>query len=91
MSFEIIDGENFYFPKQFLKDIFDSELFHQKKICVISIIGPQNSGKSTLLNYLLGCDFKVSDGRCTKGIYGTLIKSKIPEFELILVIDSEGL
>ena len=26
----------------------------------IIILGPQSSGKSTLLNYLFGCDFKTS-------------------------------
>ncbi|EAS02094.2 hypothetical protein TTHERM_00557750 (macronuclear) [Tetrahymena thermophila SB210] len=89
--FEIIDGETFYYPFEFLYQCFQHSYFTNKKFCIISIIGPQNSGKSTLLNYFLGCDFYVSDGRCTRGIYGTLVKSKIPEFDYILVIDSEGL
>ncbi|KAL4440986.1 hypothetical protein ABPG74_009399 [Tetrahymena malaccensis] len=89
--FEIIDGETFYYPFDFLQKCFEQNYFTDKKFCIISIIGPQNSGKSTLLNYFLGCDFYVSDGRCTRGIYGTLVKSKIPEFDYILVIDSEGL
>jgi ABC-type lipoprotein export system ATPase subunit len=38
---------------------------------IVSIFGPQSSGKSTLLNFVLGCDFSSSTGRCTKGIYGT--------------------
>lgn len=38
---------------------------------VIGIVGPQSSGKSTLLNFVLGCDFMSSVGRCTKGVYGT--------------------
>ncbi|EWS76792.1 von willebrand factor type A domain protein, partial (macronuclear) [Tetrahymena thermophila SB210] len=89
--FEIIDGETFYYPYEFLKKCFSHQLFTNKKFCIISIIGPQNSGKSTLLNYFLGCDFYVSEGRCTRGIYGTLVKSKVPQFDYILVIDSEGL
>ena len=42
-----------------------------KKVIVVGVFGPQSSGKSTLLNYLFGCDFASSDGRCTSGVYGT--------------------
>jgi len=87
--FEILDGDNFQFNKEFLLDIFFSQ---QLRIRVISILGPQNSGKSTLLNFMFGCDFSVSDGRCTRGIYGSLIKSSNPElFDYYLVLDTEGL
>ena len=50
-----------------------------------------NSGKSLLLNFLFGTLFSVSDGRTTRGVYGTLIKSKIPEFDYFLILDTEGL
>jgi hypothetical protein len=87
--FEILDGDNFQFNKDFLLDVFDPQ---QLRIRVISILGPQNSGKSTLLNFMFGCDFSVSDGRCTRGIYGSLIKSSNPElFDYYLVLDTEGL
>jgi hypothetical protein len=87
--FEILDGDNFQFNKEFLLDIFYSK---QLRIRVISILGPQNSGKSTLLNFMFGCDFSVSDGRCTRGIYGSLIKSSNPKlFDYYLVLDTEGL
>jgi hypothetical protein len=36
---------------------------------VIAIVGGQSSGKSNLLNYLFGCDFLSSEGRCTSGVY----------------------
>ena len=70
--FEIIDGDNFHFQHQFLTRILSK--FDSKKILVISIIGPQNSGKSTLLNYMFGTLFDVREGRCTRGIYGSLVK-----------------
>lgn len=41
---------------------------------MLSILGPQSSGKSTLLNYLFGCQFSSSVGRCTRGVYGSLVK-----------------
>lgn len=38
---------------------------------VLTIIDPQSSGKSTLLNFLFGCDFATSEDWCTSGVYGT--------------------
>jgi len=43
------------------------------------------------MNYLFGCNFIVAEERCTKGVYGSIIKSNIPELEFIIVLDSEGL
>ena len=63
--FEIVDGDNFEMQSNFLAKVFG--LFPNKKIFVISIIGPKNSGKSTLLNFLFGTLFEAHDGRCTKG------------------------
>ena len=85
--FEILDGDNFYFNNIFLKNIFQNRNIKMK---VISILGPQNSGKSTLLNFMFGCDFSVNDGRCTRGIYGSLIKSNHKEFDYFLILDTEG-
>ena len=57
---------------------------------VITIIGPQSSGKSTLFNFLFGCDFLTSQGRCTRGAYGTIfsLKSKVYDFDSIFLIDT---
>lgn len=63
--FEIVDGENFEMQTEFLTKVL--RLFDPKKFFVISIIGPQNSGKSTLLNFLFGSLFEVREGRCTRG------------------------
>eukprot|EP01017_Pseudomicrothorax_dubius_P041951 TRINITY_DN6780_c0_g3_i4.p1 TRINITY_DN6780_c0_g3~~TRINITY_DN6780_c0_g3_i4.p1 ORF type:complete len:1099 (-),score=113.84 TRINITY_DN6780_c0_g3_i4:2343-5639(-) len=70
---------------------FDTSTFRGKRILVISILGPQNSGKSTLLNFIFGCDFNISDGRCTRGVYGTLVSSPMPQYDYFLIVDSEGL
>jgi GTPase SAR1 family protein len=61
---------------------------------VVGIFGPQSSGKSTLLNFLFGCDFLSSDGRCTSGAYGTyyaINNRNINNCSGILVLDTEGL
>ena len=47
-----------------------------KKALVVSVFGPQSSGKSTLLNYLFGTQFLSSTGRCTKGMYGAVMNLK---------------
>ena len=44
-------------PIQIIKKMFDSL---KGTAATIIILGPQSSGKSTLLNYLFGCDFKTS-------------------------------
>ncbi|CAF4011441.1 unnamed protein product [Adineta steineri] len=65
--FEIIDGDNFHYQSSFLEKV----MIHMKgkKLFVMSIVGPQNKGKSTLLNYMFGTLFDVRDGRCTRGMF----------------------
>ncbi|CAF1401568.1 unnamed protein product [Rotaria sordida] len=103
--FEIIDGDNLHFQHKFLAKILSK--FASKRILVISIIGPQNSGKSTLLNYMFGTLFDVREGRCTRGIYGSLVKlnksnqncnnspyafgAEISNVDYIMLVDTEGL
>ncbi|CAF3840110.1 unnamed protein product [Adineta steineri] len=96
--FEIVDGDNFEMQNDFLAKVM--ELFPNKKFFVISIVGQQNSGKSTLLNFLFGTLFETRSGRCTKGVYGTLINVQnitsknnlIPlDYDYILLIDTEGI
>eukprot|EP00397_Hematodinium_sp_SG-2012_P001638 GEMP01001642.1.p1 GENE.GEMP01001642.1~~GEMP01001642.1.p1 ORF type:complete len:1611 (+),score=383.26 GEMP01001642.1:172-5004(+) len=59
-----------------------------RKLRVISVIGMQSSAKSTLLNFLFGCDFAVSSGRCTRGLYASFF---LMGQYAVLVLDSEGL
>ena len=102
--FELIDGDNLRFFNQDI-DALLPELY-EKQLCeiatlkqqkrppiVVSIFGPQSSGKSTLLNYCFGCKFLTSAGRCTKGIYGSLSKLSQPvnNSEHFLILDTEGL
>lgn len=79
-----------------MKQLFQSR---DDKVLVLTILGPQSSGKSTLLNFLFGCDFATSEGRCTRGVYGTYFKFAenrgqfihLTHCEGIFVIDTEGL
>ena len=41
---------------------------------------------------MFGCLFATSTGRCTKGIYGSIMELKgNPDYDLLFIIDSEGL
>ncbi|CAD7946535.1 unnamed protein product [Amoebophrya sp. A120] len=87
--FEIIDGDTLSIPKKTLAEAFGT--FGKKRVLVVSILGPQSSGKSTLLNFLFGCKFFTSGGRCTKGVYGSCIELDHPNYDMLMVIDTEGL
>lgn len=54
-------------------------------------MGPQSSGKSTLLNFLFGAHFRASAGRCTKGLNAMLLRTDLEETKEILILDSEGI
>ena len=61
------------------------------ELVVISVLGPQSTGKSTLLNHLFGSKFHVSDGRCTRGLNAMLLKTDLDDVKEFLILDSEGL
>ena len=89
--FEIIDGDALELPKDVMKQVFKPIT---DRCLVLTILGPQSSGKSTLLNFLFGCDFATSEGRCTRGVYGTFFRfndQRISNFDGVFVIDTEGL
>ena len=105
-AFELIDGDNLrFFHKDInslLLDLYKKQFgkLEEKQIpmkkqapIVVSIFGPQSSGKSTLLNYCFGCKFLTSSGRCTRGIYASLSKLSRPvnHTEHFLILDTEGL
>ena len=91
-----MDGDHGIVPIDWVKAVFQSliELAGNKKILVLSVLGIQSSGKSTLLNAMFGLEFAVSAGRCTRGIYAQLLPVRDQpnqRFDYMLVIDSEGL
>ncbi|XP_028403249.1 interferon-induced very large GTPase 1-like [Dendronephthya gigantea] len=98
---ELVDGDSFYIPLRWFNAVCTKlkEKTNDAKIFVVSVVGIQSSGKSTLLNTMFGLDFPVSAGRCTKGVFASLIpvsdslKSnfKVSKFDYVLVVDTEGL
>ncbi|XP_053119805.1 interferon-induced very large GTPase 1-like [Hemicordylus capensis] len=96
---ELIDGDASNIPLQWITDVL-TELNHKvggrSKMVVITVLGVQSTGKSTLLNTMFGLQFAVSSGRCTRGAFMTLLKVRenmTQELgcDFILVIDTEGL
>ena len=108
-AFELIDGDNLrFFSKdidELLKCLYEKQMLEleiknkgktfptKQAPIIVSIFGPQSSGKSTLLNYCFGCKFLTSAGRCTRGIYGSLSKlsQQVNLTEHFLILDTEGL
>jgi hypothetical protein len=60
-----------------------------QQILVVSVIGAQSSAKSTLLNFLFGCNFVTRAGRCTRGLYASFLR--LQDGRLLVVLDTEGL
>ena len=101
-SIELLDGDGLSVPTLWLEDVMKAleksfkntfGLKKSPKIFVLTVLGTQSTGKSTLLNTMFGVQFPVSAGRCTKGAFMQLIPmfSRNIPFEGLLIIDTEGL
>ncbi|XP_077303265.1 up-regulator of cell proliferation-like [Lithobates pipiens] len=96
---ELIDGDASNIPLQWITDVLtelDIKTRGQCRLRVITVLGVQSTGKSTLLNTMFGLQFPVASGRCTRGAFMTLLRVKESFQEklgchFILVIDTEGL
>ncbi|XP_074511540.1 interferon-induced very large GTPase 1-like [Sebastes fasciatus] len=95
---ELMDGDAGHVPLTWISSLLDevTKKLGDKRVFVLSVLGVQSSGKSTMLNAMFGLQFAVSAGRCTKGAFMQLVK--VPEeikekfeFDYILVVDTEGL
>ncbi|GBB91191.1 hypothetical protein RclHR1_18370001 [Rhizophagus clarus] len=66
---QLLDGLSLRsLPTNFLSNVLSSLMTNvERRLIVISVIGLESSGKSTLLNYLFHCGFATSASRCTKG------------------------
>ncbi|XP_059417628.1 interferon-induced very large GTPase 1-like [Carassius carassius] len=67
-----------------------------QRVFVLSVLGIQSSGKSTMLNAMFGLEFAVSAGRCTRGAFMQLVRVSDAmktqmKIDFILVVDTEGL
>ncbi|XP_062339960.1 interferon-induced very large GTPase 1-like [Osmerus eperlanus] len=98
LPLELMDGDAAHVPLLWIQAVLDrlTETLGDKKVFVLSVLGLQSSGKSTLLNAMFGLQFTVSAGRCTRGAFMQLIKVDPAlvdqlKYEYVLVVDTEGL
>ena len=97
-ALELMDGDASHISMTYLQAILKylAKTFRDSRIVVLSIIGIQSTGKSTLLNTVFGVSFDVGAGRCTRGVFTQLIsldeslKNEM-QCDFILIVDTEGL
>ncbi|WAR09578.1 GVIN1-like protein [Mya arenaria] len=89
--------EYFFMPKYWTNELFkalDTAIPNKDSITIVSVLGLQSTGKSTLLNTMFGQQFKVRGGRCTKGVQARLVSVSdgfdVLPSKYIMVFDSEG-
>ncbi|KAK7167049.1 hypothetical protein R3I94_001450 [Phoxinus phoxinus] len=93
---ELMDGDAAHVPLVWISAVIDKlrEKLGDQRVFVLSVLGIQSSGKSTMLNAMFGLQFAVSAGRCTRGAFMQLVKVSDEiklNFDYILVVDTEGL
>ncbi|XP_022614130.1 up-regulator of cell proliferation-like [Seriola dumerili] len=96
---ELVDGDASNIPLKWVSDVLSQlhDLVSPKnKILVVTVLGVQSTGKSTLLNTMFGVQFAVSSGRCTRGAFMLLIRinedvKKVLNCDFMVIIDTEGL
>ncbi|XP_053093655.1 up-regulator of cell proliferation-like [Pangasianodon hypophthalmus] len=96
---ELLDGDASNIPEKWVSDVL-MELHRmvgeKSRLLVLTVLGVQSTGKSTLLNTMFGVQFAVGSGRCTRGAYmiflpvGKDLKEELL-CDFILLIDTEGL
>uniref|UniRef100_A0A3Q2PBJ0 Si:dkey-85k7.12 n=1 Tax=Fundulus heteroclitus TaxID=8078 RepID=A0A3Q2PBJ0_FUNHE len=96
---ELVDGDASNIPLRWVSDVLsqlNDLVSPNNKILVVTVLGVQSTGKSTLLNTMFGVQFAVSSGRCTRGAFMLLIKvsedfKKDLNCDFVVIIDTEGL
>ncbi|XP_016118335.1 interferon-induced very large GTPase 1-like [Sinocyclocheilus grahami] len=95
---ELMDGDAAHVPLVWISAVLDqlNQKLGDRRVFVLSVLGLQSSGKSTMLNAMFGLQFVVSAGRCTRGAFMQLVKVSDEmktqmNFDYILVVDTEGL
>ena len=102
VAIEIMNGDGLSVPIGWLDEVMKAldkcfkDTFNMRKdpkLFVLTVLGTQSTGKSTLLNTMFGVQFPVSAGRCTKGAFMQLVPIFMDNFPYngLLVIDTEGL
>ncbi|KAI2643948.1 Interferon-induced very large GTPase 1 [Labeo rohita] len=73
---ELMDGDAAHVPVVWVTAVLDQLIkkLEDQRVFVLSVLGIQSSGKSTMLNAMFGLQFAVSAGRCTRGAFMQLVR-----------------
>jgi hypothetical protein len=95
---EVMDGDAAHVPIRWIKAVLKEvvQILNDPKVYIMSVLGLQSTGKSTMLNTAFGLHFNVSAGRCTRGAFMQLLPvseemKQMTGCAYILVVDTEGL
>ncbi|XP_053184029.1 up-regulator of cell proliferation-like [Scomber japonicus] len=96
---ELLDGDASNIPERWVTDVLmelHKKVGEKSRLLVLTVLGVQSTGKSTLLNTMFGVQFPVSSGRCTRGAYMLFLKveedmKRELNYDFIVLIDTEGL
>ena len=102
VAIELLDGDGLSVPTGWLEEVMKAlekclkdtlNIKRDPKLFVLTVLGTESTGKSTLLNTMFGVQFPVSAGQCTKGAFMQLIPIVLHNFPYdgLLLIDTEGL
>ncbi|KAE8297764.1 Interferon-induced very large GTPase 1 Very large-inducible GTPase-1 [Larimichthys crocea] len=96
---ELLDGDASNIPERWVTDVLmelHKKVGEKSRLLVLTVLGVQSTGKSTLLNTMFGVQFPVSSGRFTRGAFMLFLKvgedmqSKL-NCDFIVLINTEGL
>ncbi len=95
---EVIDSDAAHVPIDWISAVLSEVrgLIGNQRVFVLSILGLQSTGKSTMLNATFGLQFNVSAGKCTCGAFLQIVPldeetQKSTNCKYLLIVDTEGL
>jgi hypothetical protein len=95
---ELMDGDAAHVPVKWVQAVMNevNKKLDNPSMFVLSVLGLQSTGKSTMLNTVFGLTFNTSAGRCTRGAFMQLLPldetiEATTGYSYVLVIDTEGL
>ena len=74
-ALELMEGDAAHLPLTWVISVLDKvkEMLGDKRLFILSVLGIQSTGKSTLLNTMFALQFAVSAGKCTRGAFIQLL------------------
>jgi len=95
---ELMDGDAAHLPLTRVISVLDrvKQMLGDKRLFILSVLGVERTGKSTLVNTMFGLEFINSAGRRTRGVFIQLVplNERLKEdvkCDYFLVVDAEGL